>query len=128
MPWYQPRGSNHYTADNYNALFEAAHVVRDEASQYRDWNFSVRYDDFQFPQSLSCLIKWIIAGPKDGCEQIIERAIRNTTQIIMSSMKTPRQVNYHPNKILTGHSWMELKRHSVLAWLFMFTRKLVTVR
>ena len=34
----------------------------------------------------------------DGRKQTIGSAIRNTTQTILSSMKTPRQVNYHPKQ------------------------------
>lgn len=66
----------------------------------KPWLFEGDYESYSIPDYLSTLVKWIIVGPKNKIDEspkkqdTIDISVRNTSEIIIKSFKTKRQVNY----------------------------------
>ena len=61
--------------------------------EHSKWEFTGTFDDFQLPQHLSLLIKWIIIGQNqemsgDGRDRNVEQDILLITQLFMQINKT----------------------------------------
>ena len=77
--------------------------------EHSKWEFTGTFDDFQLPQHLSLLIKWILIGPNkkmsgDGRERNVEKDISLITQLSMQTIKSNRQVNYQPYQLYKSES------------------------
>ena len=99
--------------DHYYSIFESAKLIRNEVLKATDWKFSGNYEGFEIPKSPQCLIKWIIVGATDPKHRNFDKTdvkVDNTSQIIMKSIKTSRQVNYKP--VSPSTSVFESRLHS----------------
>ena len=77
--------------------------------EHSKWEFTGTFDDFQLPQHLSLLIKWIFIGPNkemsgDRRERNVEKDISLITQLFMQTIKSNRQVNYQPYQLYKSES------------------------
>ena len=75
------------------------------------WEFTGTFDDFQLPQHLSLLIKWIFIGPNkemsgDRRERNVEKDISLITQLFMLTIKSNRQANYQPYQLYKNESYI----------------------
>ena len=51
-------------SDDLDMIFKTAKLVRNELLQHPNWTFTGSFENFQQPQLLQSLIKWIIFGPR----------------------------------------------------------------
>ena len=90
--------------DNYTFIFDAAKIIREDILKCEEWQFDGLFDGFHLPLTLQSLLRWIIVGPKDKFrsndikEHAIDKSIQNIGQILMSTTKTKRQVQYASQK------------------------------
>ena len=71
--------------------------------------FTGTFDDFQLPQHLGLLVKWILIGlnkemSSDGRERNFEKDISLITQFFMLTIKSNRQVNYQSYQLCKNES------------------------
>ena len=89
--------------DEFIALFEAASIVRRDILKKPKWSFTGSFNDFEIPETLTTLLRWIIIGPKLKVDlspkkkESVDVAVRNIGEIIVQSVKSKRQVNYNSN-------------------------------
>jgi hypothetical protein len=80
-------------------LLKAARGIRQEVVKCQSWIFDGSFEDYQPPDMLHTLIKWIIAEPKNRIETDVrktevDKTVNNITQLISQSMKSQCQMNY----------------------------------
>ena len=78
--------------------------------KHSKWEFTGTFDDFQLPQHLSLLIKYILIGPNkkmtgDGRERNVEKDISLITQLFLQTIKSNRQVN-QPYQLYKNESYI----------------------
>lgn len=99
------------TAYEMEILFKASTIVRREIEDMEDWQFTGSFTDFETPQRLFQLMKWITCGPSANLnvtrEIEVEKPNRILAQHIISSYKTKRQVTYEPKT----EDLLRTKRH-----------------
>ena len=79
--------------------------------EHSKWEFTGTFDDFQLPQHLSFLVKWILIGPNkemsgDGGEKGMLKRISLIAQLFMHTIKSNRQVNYQPHQLYKNESYI----------------------
>ena len=84
--------SVHSSADDFNTLFKAAKMLRNELYSHDRWQYKGTFTDFEV-ELLSTFVKWIIVGPHmslGNCVRVekIENAVSIVTELIMQSFKT----------------------------------------
>lgn len=52
--------------DDYNNIFHASKIIRNEIKEQEKWQFNGSYDGFTITKSLELLLRWIIGGPIDA--------------------------------------------------------------
>ena len=77
--------------------------------EHSKWELTGTFGNFQLPQHLSLLIKWIRIGPNKGMsgdrrEKNVEKDILQITQLFMQTVKSNRQVNYQPYQLYKNES------------------------
>ena len=87
------------SSDDFNIIFKAAKLIRNKIISQENWKFEGDFDTFSIPQELKSLLQWIIIGPRKTLDKKpqkikeVENSVKITSQVIMSCLKTPRQVN-----------------------------------
>ena len=93
--------------DDLEVLFKASQIILREITEMKEWNFTGKFNDFDTPQELQQLMKWIISGPHTSLnverQSQNEASSRNLAQHIISSFRSTRQVNYKPKTNSTYH-------------------------
>ena len=89
--------SNH--SDDFSSIYQAAKVIRKELLKHRNWKFDGDFSDFEIPNSLKVMLKWVIIGPQTEIDSNLKKKnldtrISNIAQIVMKAAKSKRQVNY----------------------------------
>ena len=88
--------------DDYNIIFEAAKIVREEVLKHQDWKFTGDFEGFHLPRTLRSLLQWIVFGPNENIDNSpkkkhsVSKSLHNISQIIVKSTKTKRQMDYIP--------------------------------
>ena len=80
-------------------VFKAATIIRKELLASGEWKFEGSFENYEHPRILTSFLKWIIAGPNTNIEAMskndtIAQSSINIAQIIHSTCKTTRQINY----------------------------------
>ena len=86
-------------AENYGDLFKAAKLIREELEKHQKWKFTGSFNDFVVPTHLETLLRWIIVSPnvslyKGERQRSVDKSVLVTSQLVMQSFKTSRQVRY----------------------------------
>ena len=74
--------------DEFTALFEAASIVRRDILKKPKWSFTGSFNDFEIPETLTTLLRWIIIGPKLKVDlspkkkESVDVAVRNIGEIM----------------------------------------------
>ena len=102
------------TTDIYNQIYETAMLIRNNEKEQKPWKFQGSFENYQEPDMLHALIKWIITGPKttlnsEKRQHYLDRTVNNVTQIISRSIKSDRQIKYSStsSKSATFHETKE---------------------
>ena len=89
-------------------------LIRNNEKEQKPWKFQGSFEDYQEPDMLHALIKWIITGPKttlnsEKRQHYLDRTVNNVTQIISRSIKSDRQIKYSSasSKSATFHETKE---------------------
>lgn len=95
--------------NNYKNIFEAARIVRNDVIKEKKCQFEGDFGNFTIPQSLKSLLHWIIKRPRKKINQkskkkeTIDRSVSIVAEIIMSLIKTNRQINYDSQRSDGGY-------------------------
>ena len=97
-------------SDNFSSIYQAAKVIRNELLKHRNWKFDGDFSDFEIPNSLKVMLKWVIIGPQTGIDSNLRKKNLDTrigtiAQIVMKGTKSKPQVNY---KSSTGTDFREV--------------------
>ena len=55
-------------SDDMATVFKAAKIIRKEIIESSEWKFEGSFQNYEQPQILTSLLKWVIAGPKNNIE------------------------------------------------------------
>ena len=71
---------------NLDHFFQAARMIRQGVAKCQPWIFDGSFEDYQPPDMLRTLIKWIITGPKNRIETDlrktqVDKTVNNITQL-----------------------------------------------
>ena len=85
--------------DKFSAIYKTAKLIRNELLNHRSWKFDGDFSDFDIPDSLSVLLRWLIVGPQleidsTAKEQSVNTIVNNISQIIIKATKSNRQVRH----------------------------------
>ena len=99
------------TQETLSDIFIVASLIRKEILEHSKWELTGTFDNFQLPQHLSLLIKWILISPNkemsgDGRERNVEKDISLITQLFMQTIKSNRQLNYQPYQLYKNDSYI----------------------
>lgn len=97
--------------DDYNNIFHAAKIIRNEIKEQEKWQFNGSYDGFTIPKSLEILLRWIIGGPKMTSEtkssnKEIEKSVEIMSELVINMSKSDRQIRYASNRNQIEHRQM----------------------
>ena len=89
--------------EEFNLIFDVFKLVRKELLDQKQWKFRGTFSNFAEPKLLSTLLKWILIGPSQDLNENednkeLSKRISIISQIIMQSVKTKRQIQYHAKK------------------------------
>ena len=85
-------------ADDFDAIFEVAKILRRDIMNLRQWKCNGSFDDFKIPKSFTTLLEWVLVGPSSSfTNESVKKTttkynINNIAQIIMRSTKSRKQV------------------------------------
>ena len=87
-----------------NNIFNVSQIIRKNLLTLDKWQFKGSFDNFDEPQYLNLMLKWILVGPKrhlttEVRDQAVNKNVSVISQLILQSIKTDRQVSFIPDTV-----------------------------